>query len=61
MKSIFVYVPDDLHTKFKMRVIEDKTTIKETVLSFISLYVGEDKNGEKQKIEAKKDSKKVKK
>ena len=61
MKSIFVFVPDDLHTKFKMRIIEEKTTIKEVILSFLTLYAGDEKNGEKQKKEIKKNSKKNKK
>jgi len=61
MKSIFVFVPDDLHMKFKMKIIEDKTTIKETILSFLTLYVGEEKREQKQKEEPKKDSKKNKK
>jgi len=60
MKSIFVYVPDDLHTKFKTKVTEEKTTIKEMILSFLTLYVGEEINGKKQKKEAKKDSEKNK-
>lgn len=61
MKSIFVFVPDDLHTKFKMKLIEEGATIKETILSFISLYVSEEKNADKQKGEIEKDSKKTKK
>jgi hypothetical protein len=60
MKSIFVFVPDELHIKFKMKVIEDGTTIKEVILSFLTLYVGDEKNGKKQK-ETKKDSEKNKK
>ena len=59
MKSIFVFVPDDLHSRFKMKIIEDGTTIKETILSFISEYVKEEKNADKSKN--KKDSQKNKK
>lgn len=61
MKSIFVFVPDELHMKFKMKIIEEKTTIKDTILSFLALYVKEEKNEKKQKNEIKKDSKKTQK
>lgn len=47
MKSLFVYVPDDLYERFKIQVIKDKTTIKEATLSLLMLYVREVKNGNK--------------
>jgi len=44
MKSLFVWVPDDLYAKFKIQLIKDKTTIKEATLVWMELYVGEGKN-----------------
>jgi hypothetical protein len=61
MKSIFVFVPDELHTKFKIKVMKEMSTIKEIILSFITLYVGEEENGEKKDSKIKKDNKKNKK
>lgn len=44
MKSLFVWVPDDLYAKFKIQLIKDDTTIKEATLAWMELYVGEGKN-----------------
>ena len=44
MKSLFVWVPDDLYSKFKIQLIKDNTTIKEATLVWMELYVGEGKN-----------------
>lgn len=46
MKSLFVYVPDDLYGRFKIQVIKDGTTIKEATLTLLKLYVEEGKNDE---------------
>jgi len=46
MKSLFVYVPEDLYERFKIKVIKDKTTIKEATLTLLGIYVGEGKNDE---------------
>jgi hypothetical protein len=61
MKSLFVYVPDELYAKFRMKVIEERTTIKEIILRFLSLYIDEEKNDKKQKGEVKKNSEKAQK
>lgn len=58
MKSLFVWFPDELHEKFRIKLIKEGKTIKEVILSFASLYVGEEDNAKKQKQEPKTDRKK---
>ena len=58
MKTLFVYVPDDLHEKFKIKIIKEKTTMKDVILTFLSLYASEDKIEKTKKQEPKKDNKK---
>lgn len=58
MKTLFIYVPDDLHRQFKIKAIRQGTTQKEIILSFLRLYVTEDENEKSKKTEPKKDGKK---
>lgn len=48
IKRIVVETPCDLHQKFKIKVITEGKTIKETILEIIKIYVGnEDGKGKK--------------
>jgi hypothetical protein len=61
MKTLFVWVPDDLHSKFKTKVARLGTTAKAVVLSFLRLYVSAGEDEKRQNIEPEKDSKKSRK
>jgi hypothetical protein len=61
MKTLFVWVPDDLHTEFRTKVASRGTTAKAVLLSFLRLYVSAGEDEKRQKIEPKKDSKKSRK
>lgn len=46
MKKIIVETPDDLHREFKAKLAQEGRTIKEFILTIITLYLNQEKNDE---------------
>jgi len=57
MKNLNFIIPDDLHKKFKLKLLQEDKTIKGFVLEVVRLYVEDEKNGDKSQKASKKNKK----
>jgi len=48
MRSIYVYLSDDLHKEFKIKTMEKDITMKGAITEFVERYVGRRKKNAKE-------------
>lgn len=50
VKGLMVWIPDDLHRKFRIKCLQNNKTSKSVIIDFIRLYIEDDNDGQNEGV-----------